>query len=76
MQLNEIYLENEKMKIILEQWHISFIRPPRRREKKDLKCWMLEADNNKASVVSYVNYWTTGKNLIISSETHSVLFVS
>lgn len=60
MQLNEIYLENEKMKISLEQWHISFIRPPQRRKKKDLKCWMMEADN-KASVVSYVNYWTTEK---------------
>lgn len=64
------------MKIILEQWHISFIRPPQRKEKKDLKCWIMEANNNKASVVSYANYWTTEKKLIILSETHSVLYVS
>lgn len=47
MQLNELYLENEKIKIILEQWPVSFIRPPQEREKKDLKCWMMEANNNK-----------------------------
>lgn len=32
------------------------------KESKDLKCWVMEADNNNASVLSYVlNYWTTGK---------------
>lgn len=45
------------MEITLEQWNIPFLRPPQRRKNKDLKCWVMEADNNNASVLSYVlNY--------------------
>lgn len=44
------------MKTTSEQWNVVFIRPPRGRQNRALKRWLMEDDNDDASVLSYVNY--------------------
>lgn len=44
------------MKTTSEQWNVVFIRPPQGRQNRALKRWLMEDDNDDASVLSYVNY--------------------